>query len=118
MREKARSSLIAGVKLLEAGLVDSATSRLYYALFQAAVYAFETKLGKGPGDLTLGMTRWGHAIVARNAFLIRRRKSDEALLLKTRSLRFNADYSSTPVARADVQPLVDDVGNFVREATS
>lgn len=117
MQGKARENLEAGLLLLEAGLVNAAASRLYYALFQAAVYALERQ-GKTPARLRRGARRWDHRMVGERASLVRGLAEDAVLFDELRDLRGRADYESSPVERRKVEFMKQEVERFVREVTT
>ncbi len=113
-RRKALRSLEAGHLLLEGGLVDDATSHLYYSLFQAGVHGLEAR-ARQPREFRA--TYWDHITVARCAPLIRGRADDSPLFDDVRPLRQNADYTSASVQRRWVEFLRRDVERFVIEVT-
>ncbi|MCI0588872.1 MAG: hypothetical protein L0323_18785 [Planctomycetes bacterium] len=112
LRWKALRSLEAGYLLLEEGLPDDATSRHYYALFQAGVYGLEAR-ARQPREFR--STYWDHLTVARCAVLLRGRPEDIDLFDRARALRQNADYSSASVQRRWVEFLRREVERFVIE---
>ncbi|MCI0587803.1 MAG: HEPN domain-containing protein [Planctomycetes bacterium] len=116
-KAKALVSLEAAVSMIDEGFVDPAASRTYYAMFQAAVHALETRRGMRPGDLRLGADRWGHDMVCGNAKLRRGSREDERLLRALRGLRERADYEPVPVERAAVEGRREAVAAFVRGVT-
>jgi uncharacterized protein (UPF0332 family) len=113
-RRKALRSLEAGHLLLEEGLLDDATSRLYYALFQAGVYGLEAR-ARQPREFR--STYWDHLTVARCAVLLRARPEDVDLFDTARVLRQNADYDHRSVQRRWVEFLRRDVERFVIDVT-
>ena len=117
MRRKARQSLHATRVLLERGLVDDAASRLYFALFQAAVHGLERQ-GKSPADLRPGATYWEHRTVCRHAALVLGKAEDEDLLADALVLRRDADYRTGPVERWRIESLRPEIFRFVEEVTS
>jgi uncharacterized protein (UPF0332 family) len=112
MKDKARASLRACQHLLEAGFFDPAASRLYYALFQAALQGL-ANAGVSPGDVSSGETRWNHALIAQNTYRCRKQKGDRGIFESLRSLREQADYQPEPIERADVDQWLADVEGFV-----
>ncbi len=109
-RRKALRSLGAGQLLLEEGLLDDATSRLYDSLFQAGVRGLEAR-ARQPREFRA--TYWDHLTVARCAVLLRGRPEDIGLFERARVLRQNADYSSASVQRRWVEFLRREVERFV-----
>src|SRR5262245_6788323 len=99
LRHKARDNLRAGEALAALGLVDPATSRYYYAMYQAAVHTL-TKRGWTPGRLQSGAVDWAHVVVMNNASLLRGRPGDRALFDHIRRLRMTADYDDDAVEPA------------------
>ena len=109
--ERARESLKAAELCVEAGLVNSATSRAYYAMFQAAQVA----LG------SVGATRlsWSHPGLqaAFTAELIHRRKMYPAtfgdFLSSGVTVRQAADYGQSGVSRKIAERFVRRARIFV-----
>jgi len=118
MREKALVSLEAAARLLDQGYVDPAASRLYYATFQASVHAYETRLGRRPGDFRLGEKEWRHDLVGGNAALIRGRREDVRFIRALRDLRERADYKPVGVDRETLETRRRQAEEFVREVTA
>jgi len=116
LKDKSARNLQAGEILVAAGLVDPATSRCYYAMFQAAVHRL-TALGWTPARLERGAVRWTHAMVANNVLLVRRRRSDRDLFAEVRTLREEADYQDLSVDHRRLAGHVAAVRAFVEEAT-
>ena len=114
LRHKAKDNLRAGEALAALGLVDPATSRYYYAMYQAAVHAL-TRRGWTPGRLQSGAIDWSHVVVKNNASLLRGRRSDRFLFEEMRDLRMQADYDDESVTPAHLAELVDDVRGLVEE---
>jgi uncharacterized protein (UPF0332 family) len=117
LQDKAIENLSAGETLLARGFVDAAASRLYYAMYQAAVSRM-ANLGIAPVTVQSGAVRWDHAMIAQNTWRLRRRRDDRELYISMMQLRVKADYSDTAVPAVDVSPLVHRVRDFVRELTS
>jgi len=117
MRAKARRSLEAARLLLARGFVDEAASRLYFALFQAGVYALERR-GLRPADFRAGATYWEHRTVARNAERIRGEPGDAGLFERSRDLHQKSDYTRDFVRRRDLEFLRYKVERFVLEVTA
>jgi len=115
LKDKSARNLQAGEILVAAGLVDPATSRYYYAMFQAAVHRL-TALGWTPGRLERGAVRWTHTMVANNALLVRKRRSDRDLYAAMRSMRERADYHTKSVDPELLASHVAAVRGFVEEA--
>ncbi len=116
LRDKARDNLRAGEALAALRLVDPATSRYYYAMYQAAVHAL-TRKGWTPGRLQSGALDWAHVVVMNNASLLRGRRSVRSLFDAMRELRMQADYSDEGVVPEQLADLVDDVRGLVEELT-
>src|SRR5512138_1571990 len=114
LRHKARDNLRAGEALAALGLVDPATSRYYYAMYQAAVHAL-TRRGWTPGRLQSGAVDWSHVVVMHNASLLRGRRFDRFLFDSMRELRTQADYGDDSVDPAQLADKVDEVREFVEE---
>ncbi len=95
--ERAKESLQAAELCLQAGYVNSAVSRAYYAMFQAAQVALETA----------GLTRatWGHSVLQAvfTTELIARRKMYPAVFRDYLStglrIRQAADYGAPGVSQ-------------------
>ena len=114
MREKARQNLEAARLLVERGLFDAAASRLYYAAFQAAVWALGRQ-GLRPDSIRLGARHWDHSMVAESASLVRGRPEDVLLFRQLRRLRTHADYEQGPTDRRDLEGWFDAAGRFISE---
>ena len=112
LRHKARDNLRAGEALAALGLVDPATSRYYYAMYQAAVHTL-TRRGWTPGRLQSGAVDWSHVVVMNNASLLRGRRSDRSLFDEVRELRMKADYDDGAVRPEQLAAAVDAVRNLV-----
>lgn len=117
MKEKARKSLEDGLHLLERGSVDSASNRLYFALFQAAIHGLE-RIGLEPADFRAGASRWDHGTIARQILLVRGRREDAELFKTVRDLRVDADYRKASVLRGRLEFVKHEVARFVREVTA
>lgn len=117
MKDKAKANLQASKTLLAAELVDPAMSRLYYALFQAGVYAMGLQ-ARRPGEFRTGAKDWTHATICGNASLYRRRTNDVWLFRKARSLREQADYHEDRLRRALVENLMPLVEEFLKDVCS
>lgn len=109
--ERAQESLRAAELCLEAELVNSAASRAYYAMFQAAQVAL-----KATGAARV---EWSHAALqaAFTTELIRRRKAYPASLRDHLSValgvRREADYGSEGVSRTMARRIVRQASVFV-----
>ena len=109
--ERAQESLRAAELCLQAGYVNSATSRAYYAMFQAAQVALEAA----------GFTRatWGHAVLQATftSELIARRKVYPSGLrdyLSTGLLtRQEADYGTSGVSQKVARRMLRRATTFV-----
>jgi uncharacterized protein (UPF0332 family) len=117
VRAKARRSSKAALLLLGAGFPDAAVSRLYYAVFQAAVHALKRQ-GRSPGEFRPGARGWSHRMVRENAALVRGNETDVWFLKRLYSLRIQADYRSPLTARRTIEFLRREAERFVLEATS
>ncbi len=109
--ERARESLQAAQVCLREGLINSAASRAYYALFQAAQVAMA--IAGSPRD------EWSHAGL-QSAFireLIHQRKIYPAVFRDYLSsglcMRHVADYGREGVSRKTAQRLVHRAASFV-----
>jgi hypothetical protein len=116
LRHKARDNLRAGEALAALGLVDPATSRYYYAMYQAAVHRL-TRRGWTPGRLQSGAVEWSHVVVMNNASLLRGRRGDRALFDAMRQLRMKADYDDDALPPESLAGAVHAVRDFVEELT-
>jgi len=109
--DRAQESLRAAELCLESGLVNSAASRAYYAMFQAAQVAL----------VSAGAFRaqWSHAALqaAFTTQLIRRRKAYPASLRDHLSVglgvRREADYGREGVSRKTAHRVVRQAAAFV-----
>jgi uncharacterized protein (UPF0332 family) len=109
--ERAQESLQAAELCLQAGWVNSAASRAYYAMFQAAQVALETA----------GFTRpvWSHPGLQATftTELIHRRKRYPAIfrdyLAAALVVRQAADYGRAGVSQKIAQRMVRRAGQFV-----
>ncbi len=115
MHEKALKTLDSANHLFSAGYIDSATSRFYYAAYQAVVY----RLGKNGlrySDLSDDVTYWKHSLVIDNASLIRgRKKEDRAFLVELFDLRVKADYDIISVKDVELKASIKEIEKFVKE---
>src|SRR5262245_53166379 len=116
LRHKAKDNLRAGEALAALGLVDPATSRYYYAMYQAAVHTLMRR-GWTPGRLQSGAVDWSHVVVMSNASLLRGRRGDRALFDALRRLRMTADHDDDAVPPEELARAVDAVRDFVEELT-
>jgi uncharacterized protein (UPF0332 family) len=116
MAGKARRTLRIALHLLEIGALDDAASRMYYAVFQAAVETLRRQ-GRSPSDLRKGAKDWDHEMVGRNAAFVRGRAEDDNLLRRLRELRERADYHERAVMRSELEFLRPDAVRFVEEVS-
>jgi len=117
MREKALQNLRLARALLELGFYDGAATHLYYAAFQALLFAFERK-GLRPQDFHPGAKRWEHWRVIRHAPRARGRGEDALLLDELRKLRNGADYREFMVDAKDLKDLCIRADPLIREVTA
>ena len=109
--ERANESLRASQLCLEEQLVNSAASRAYYAMFQAAQVALELA--------SIGRRQWSHATIqaAFTSELIHRRKIYPITLRRELSdglgVRRLADYTELGVSQAAAHRLVRRAAVFV-----
>ena len=116
LKDKAARNLQAGEALAALGLVDPATTRYYYALYQAAVHGL-TRLGFAPSRVRSGAVEWDHSMVMNNVSLVRGRRSDRELYRSMREMRRDADYRDDAVDPAELAAQVAAVRDFVEEVT-
>ncbi len=116
MKAKARENLDASLILLRAGRLNASASRLYYALFQAAIHALERQ-GRNPQDFR-NSRYWDHDTVCDFAHLARGEETDRILLDEARRLRLQADYTDLPIDRRRVEHLKHEACRFVLEVTA
>ncbi|MCI0587413.1 MAG: HEPN domain-containing protein [Planctomycetes bacterium] len=117
MREKALQNLRLARALFELGLYDGATTHLYYAAFQALIFAFDRK-GLRPKDFHPGAKRWEHWMVVRHAPRARGLAEDSLLLKKLRRLRNRADYEEGGIESRALRDLLARADPLIREATT
>ena len=117
MREKALQNLRLARALLELGLYDGAATHLYYAAFQALIFAFGRK-GLRPHEFRPGAKRWEHWMVIRHAPLARGRPEDALLLRELRWLRNRADYHESSIGLKTLGDLCSMADPLIREATA
>jgi uncharacterized protein (UPF0332 family) len=109
--ERARESLRAAALCLQEGCANSAASRAYYAMFQAAQVALE--------HAGLGRERWSHHGLPATftTELIQRRKIYPASLrdhlVSGLNIRQAADYRHTGVSQKTAQRLLQKAVAFV-----
>jgi len=109
--DRAQESLRAAELCLEAELVNSAASRAYYAMFQAAQVALEAA--------GAARDQWSHAALqaAFTTELIRRRKAYPASLRDHLSVglraRLAADYGREGVSRTVAHRVVRRAATFI-----
>jgi hypothetical protein len=116
LKDKAAKNLQAGETLAALGLVDPATTRYYYALYQAAVHRL-TQRGWTPARVRSGAVEWDHSMVLNNVVHARGRRSDRVLYESMRELRGIADYHIDFVEPGELAVWVAAVREFVEEAT-
>src|SRR5437870_1883034 len=116
LKDKALENLAAGELLLGQGLVNSAASRLYYAMYEAGVHKL-TQQGRTPGETRSGAVEWDHSMVQNNAGLLRGRRSDRLLFHAMRTLRVVADYRDENVRDAELHARRALAVALVRELT-
>ncbi len=117
MKDLAHENLEAARILLDRGLVRAAASRLYYAYFQAAIFAL-VRGGKSPEDSRRGVRYWSHDAVGELVHLVRGRDDDAPRFRDLWDLRVRADYDRGPVERREVEESKHEVIRFVREVTA
>jgi hypothetical protein len=115
VKVKARENLDSALLLLRAGRLNACASRLYYALFQAAIHALERQ-GMRPAEFR-SARRWGHETILEAAPLARGEPADRLLLENARRLRLQANYAREAVSRRDIEQLRHEACRFVLEAT-
>ena len=116
LKDKALKNLAAGELLLGRGCPSAAASRLYYAMYQAAVHRL-TALGVVPGRMRSGAVEWDHSMVLNNLSLVGARRLDRVLYAEMRRLRGEADYGDDPVRAPDLDDRQDAVRELVRRLT-
>ena len=116
LKDKALENLAAGESLLAAGHVNAATTRLYYAMYQAAVHRLTLK-GHRPGTIRSGAVDWDHSMVENNVFMCRRDRRDRPLYAVMRRLRGQADYDDGSVERCRLDERREAIRDFVEELT-
>ena len=117
LKDKALTSLAAGESLLAGGFSNDAASRLYYAMYQAAVHAL-TQRGRRPEQTRSGAVDWDHSMVENNVRTLRGSRADKDLYRAMRSLRVAADYAPDYIRGADVIERHAAVSRFVKELTA
>ena len=116
MRRKARRTLDTALRLLDQGRLDDGVSRLYFAVFQAAVYGLG-RMGREPEDAGRGRPYWRHRAVVREVASIRGRREDQRLIETLRRLRNVADYREGAAPRKKIEFLRHEATRFVDEVT-
>ncbi len=114
LKDKAIENLAAGELLLERGYVNAAASRLYYAMYEAAVHRL-TQRGFRPERVRSGAVDWDHSMVENNTRLLREHWRDRLLYLEMRRMRGQADSEDAPVSAADLRVRLSSIRDFVRE---
>ena len=106
-----------GLDLLTSGKLNAAANRLYYALHQAAVHAFEQQ-GRQPSQLQIGAKGWKHDVVKNNLGLLGRSEEDKIIYIAMKGLREEADYLPTTVKESQLtnrrQKVVDLVNELIK----
>jgi len=97
--------------------VNAGASRLYYAMFQAALHRFAA-LGIRPALVRSGADRWDHATVANNVRMLRGRQADRPLYGDILRLRVRADYAEGPVDAWEIEWYRASIREFVQEMTA
>lgn len=116
MKGKARKNLEVALLLLDRGYIDASATRLYYAVFQAAVHALRAQ-GREPAEFRRGARDWDHEILGRAIHLARGEPSDRILFRDLRHQRELADYRDGPAERNTLEYLKHDAIRFVDEVT-
>lgn len=114
MQTKAIENLNAASCLLEQKYLNASASRLYYSVYQIAVYCLE-KSGIKPNELDEKATDWKHSIIVGNGRLIRDNPNDRALIKVLLDLKIRADYTNIPVEEATIKERLNEASNFVKE---
>ncbi len=116
MKAKARENLEAALRLLDRGLLNAAASRLYYAVFQAAIHALQSRR-RDSAEAPAGGRGWSHAGVQDQIATIRSDDEDQRMFKRLRLLREMADYGQPSVPRRELEFLRPDAERLVRELT-
>jgi uncharacterized protein (UPF0332 family) len=116
-KDKARDNLRAAHCLVDAGLIDPAATRTYYALYHAAVHRLEAT-GRRPETFKAGARWWEHDIVRNNAALLRGKRSDRDILVRAHMLRVKADYETAAVDGVDLSISLHAVESLVEDLCS
>lgn len=109
--ERAEHSVKAARLCLERGYLDSAASRAYFSMFQAAICALESQ--------GIHRTEWSHKAVHASLadILIRRRKVVQAVLAGAlpgaMEIRHVADYRQPGPSQRQVQRVVTMAERFI-----
>lgn len=119
--KKARENLRASRALMVQGFPNAAASRMYYALYLAAVHALE-KQGRKPSEFQDEPGYWRHEIIRSNASLVRQRSGkdrmkDSALYNAVFEMRVTADYDPASVETDQLLGRIDDVQSLVEDVT-
>lgn len=114
LRDKSVENLAAGELLFERGHVNAATSRFYYAMYQAAVSGLD-RAGYVAGRIRSGALEWDHSMVENNIAVCRTSREDRLLFMRMRKLRTRADYRDDAVLSGELEDEVGAVRRFVRE---
>jgi uncharacterized protein (UPF0332 family) len=119
--KKARENMQASRALMVQGFPNAAASRMYYALYLAAVHALE-KQGHKPSAFQDEPGYWRHEIIRNNASLVRQRRGkdrmkDSALYNAVFEMRVTADYDAASVETDQLLGRIDDVQSLVEDVT-
>jgi uncharacterized protein (UPF0332 family) len=114
LKDKALENLAAGDLLLDRGMVNAAASRLYYAMYEAAVCALSRR-GLHAGQVRSGAVEWDHSMVENNSKWLRRSPQDRLLYMEMRRMRSQADYDDESVDATWLANRRDAISQFVKE---
>src|SRR5262245_66061511 len=96
VKAKARENLEAALRLLERGLLNASASRLYFAAFQAAIFALQTR-SRVPTEREGGARCWSHVRVEQAIATVLGNEEDRRVFSELRHLREKADYGLASV---------------------
>lgn len=115
LKDKAQENLDAGVRLVDAtpSRPNAAMSRLYYALYQAALHCHE-KASRKFFHVDATASKWTHELVRNSAALLRGKTDDVKLFTDALAQRVTADYKHHPVEIVKVKAMLPKVEEFVR----
>ena len=103
---------------LDAGFVNAAASRYYYAMFHAALHRYGAMAQVAP-EVLQGMRTpggWDHRRVAARASAIRGVAADRWLLREMRQVRNDADYEEVGIDPARLRGRLEAVRRFLEAA--